>query len=247
MTLYFKGSPGNIGMSMNLRSSIPSSIPGVHKPHGTGHCYNLGGQVNQNLVCIKALELLGRTEQSTSGQKVGRSDLRSKTRVCVCFLSWVQNVKKTTWQPLPAASGHELWSQKRTFLRAASPGAWWFCDHVPVDSSYTLFLLIFFSQYTLNQRDLRTDQYKADLQSPRSKFLKIQLAAVGEAVKRNVSHKDQVWGQGGLKFFVPTWVEPWANTYYGHQIIDIYIIITWGKEIILVFFFTICALDIVCW
>ena len=62
MTRYFKGSQGNIGMSVNLRSSVPSSIPGVHMPHVTGRFSNLASQVHQNLVCIEALELLGRTE-----------------------------------------------------------------------------------------------------------------------------------------------------------------------------------------
>ena len=110
------------------------------------------------------------------------------------------------------------------------------CDHVPCGLLIYSLFLIFFSQYTLNRRDPRTNQYKADLQTPRRKFLNIQLAAVGEAVKRNVSHKDLVGGQGGLKFFVTTWLERWASTYYCHQILDIYIVITWGKEIILVFF-----------
>ena len=148
----------------------------------------------------------------------------------------MQNVKKRTRQPPPASSGRKRRSQKRKFLSAVSPGpvgSPWPC---PCGLLIYSFFYYFFSQYTLNQRDPRTDQYKADLQSPRRKFLKIWLAAVGEEVKRNVSHKDQVWGQGGLKFFVTTWLERWANTYYCHQILDIYIVITWGKEIILVFY-----------
>lgn len=144
MTLYFKGSPGNIGMSMNLRSSIPSSIPGVHMLHVIGHCSNLASQVNQNLVCLEALELLGRTEQSTSGQKVGLSDLRSKTRVCVPLPPWVRNVKKRNWQQPPASSGREPRSQKRTFLRAASPAAWWFSVTMSPRTLHILFFFLFF-------------------------------------------------------------------------------------------------------
>ena len=150
-----------------------------------------------------------------------------------------------------------LWQSLLKFLLDAKLLQYWIYRIISQGNISVHFLLAesfsyFFSQYTFNQRDPRTNQYKADLQTPRRKFLNIQLAAVGEAVKRNVSHKDLVGGQGGLKFFVTTWLERWASTYYCHQILDIYIVITWGKEIILVFFlflffFTICALDIVCW
>lgn len=44
---------------MDLRSPIPSSTPGVHIFHVKGHYSKSESQVNQNLVCILTLDLLG--------------------------------------------------------------------------------------------------------------------------------------------------------------------------------------------
>lgn len=169
MTLYFKGSQEHRNV-YELKIIDSFKYPWVHMPHVTGHCSNLASQVKSSL--HRSIRTSGQNWVEYLWSEGWTLAFRYKIRVCVSS-SMSAECQEEDPQPPPASSGCKRRSQKRKFLSVISLRAWMVLRTMSLWTLNTpFFFLIFFSQYTLNQRDPRIDQHKADLQSPRRKFLK---------------------------------------------------------------------------
>lgn len=156
---------------MNLRSLALSSTPGVHVYRVKGHSSKLASQINQNPVCIRALDLLDKIEENTSDQKVGLPDFRSKTEVTFSFLSPPPPRTQSVRERILRATSYFFWpwaQSREEGISEHSLGAVFvvLCDQVPVQ----LFITLLTKGTPERTKPIYLTQSKAHLQSPKRKF-----------------------------------------------------------------------------